>query len=232
MSEVKLMLGDCLEVMRGIPDGSVDMVLTDPPYKVISGGNGSTSAMHGNSANNGILNKNDGKIFKHNDICISSYAGELFRVLKATSHCWMFCNEKNRRFFEDEMLKVGFKCHGIFPWVKQNATPNRWGMKNWEPVFLFRKGKARTLYTPSLKQALTETNPVGKKLHPTEKPVPLLKKYIEASSLVGEVILDPFMGSGSTGVACRNLNRDFIGIELDESYYKIAEERIREGKWR
>lgn len=223
---INLRQGDCLEVMKDIPAGSVDMVLTDPPYKVISGGNGKTSAMHGRGKNNGILNKNDGKIFKHNDICVSSYAPELFRVLKPVSHCWMFCNEKNRRKFEDEMLKAGFKCHGIFPWVKQNATPNRWGMKNWEPVFLFRKGKARSLYTAGLKQALFENNLVGKKMHPTEKPIPLLIKYIEASSLSGDTVLDPFMGSGTTGVAAKNTGRSFIGIELDAEYFNIAKDRI------
>ena len=223
---INLMQGDCLERMKEIPDGSVDMVLTDPPYRVISGGTGPSSAMHGTGASHGILDKNDGKIFKHNNIKISAYAKELYRVLVDRSHCWMFCNEKNRREFEDEMLKAGFKCHGIFPWIKQNATPNRWGMKNWEPVFLFRKGQAKTLYTPSIKQAIFENNPVGKKLHPTEKPVSLLQKYILASACDGQTVLDPFMGSGSTGVAAKNLNRSFIGIELDETYFKIADDRI------
>ena len=224
----RLMLGDCLERMKEIPDGSVDMVLTDPPYRVIGGGSGQSSAMHGPRTTNGILNKNDGKIFKHNDIEISAYAKDLYRVLANRTHCWMFCNEKNRREFEDEMLKAGFKCHGIFPWIKQNATPNRWGMKNWEPVFLFRKGQAKTLYTPSIKQAIFENNPVGKKFHPTEKPVALLQKYILASACEGQTVLDPFMGSGTTGVACVNTGRLFIGIELDEKYFDIAKERINE----
>jgi DNA modification methylase len=223
---IQLYQDDCLSVMASLPAGSVDAVITDPPYRVISGGTGESSAMHGRGDNHGILNRNDGKIFDHNDTPISAYAGELFRLLTAQSHCWMFCNEMNRRPFEDEMLKAGFRCHGIFPWVKQNATPNRWGMKNWEPVFLFRKGPARTLYTPSLKQALHYPNPVGTKLHPTQKPVDLLRCYVAASTKPREVVFDPFMGSGSTGIAAMLAGRHFIGIEKDPKYFEIARERL------
>jgi DNA modification methylase len=215
---------DARVLLAELPDASIDLIVTDPPYRTIPGGSGPTSHMHQRPA--GMLSKNDGRVFAHNDIDVTEYAGEFFRVLRSPAHLWLFCNELNRRPFEDAMLSVGFQCHGIFPWVKQNATPNRWGMKNWEPVFLFRKGPARTLYTPGMKQALMVTNPIGNKAHPTEKPVDLLTHYIEASSVRGQVVLDPFMGSGSTGVACAALGRHFIGGEIDPEHYTVAKERM------
>ena len=71
-------------------------------------------------------------------------------------------------------------------------------------------------------------NIIGNKQHPTEKPIELMKLYIENSSNQNDTVLDPFMGSGSTGVACKNINRNFIGIELDENYFNIAKKRIEE----
>ena len=71
-------------------------------------------------------------------------------------------------------------------------------------------------------------NIIGNKQHPTEKPVDLMKFYVENSSNTGDIVLDPFMGSGSTGVACKELNRNFIGIELDDSYFDIGVNRIKE----
>jgi DNA modification methylase len=212
---------DVRKLLAELPDASVDLIVTDPPYRVISGGR---AAKHNQPS--GILMANDGKIFAHNDIDVAEYAGEFFRVLKSPAHLWLFSNELNRRPFEDAMLAVGFQCHGIFPWIKQNVTPNRWGMKNWEPVFLFRKGPARALYTPGMKQAVAAHNPVGNKLHPTEKPVELLMQFVAASSLPGQIVLDPFMGSGSTGVACVNLGRHFIGAEIDSEHYVVAKGRF------
>lgn len=100
-------------------------------------------------------------------------------------------------------------------------------MKNCEYILFLRKGNAK--YINNIGQSKTVhrfNNITGKKAHPTEKPVDLLEFYIKNSSNVGDVVLDPFMGSGSTGVACINTKRNFIGIELDEKYFNIAKERI------
>jgi site-specific DNA-methyltransferase (adenine-specific) len=215
-----LMQGDCLELMRDIPDGSVDMVLTDPPYKVISGGNLSANRPMG------MLSKNDGKIFKHNNIGFSDYLPELYRVMACRSHIYLMVNLVN---LEDAMRCVreaGFKVHNLLIWNKNNATPNRWYMKNVEYVIFARKGKAKTIFNPSSKTCHAFRNVALGRLHPTQKPVELMQHYIENSSEVGETVLDPFMGSGTTGVACKNLGRKFIGIELDEEYFQIARDQI------
>lgn len=215
-----LMQGDCLELMRDIPDGSVDMVLTDPPYKVISGGNRSANRPMG------MLSKNDGKIFKHNSIGFSDYLPDLYRVMACRSHIYLMVNLVN---LEDAMRCVreaGFKVHNLLIWNKNNATPNRWYMKNVEYVIFARKGKAKTIFNPSSKTCHAFGNVAPGRLHPTQKPVELMQHYIENSSGIGDTVLDPFMGSGTTGVAAKNLGREFIGIELDEEYFKIAKERI------
>ena len=93
---------------------------------------------------------------------------------------------------------------------------------------MLRKGKAKNINHMGTKNVLQINNIIGNKKHPTEKPVELMEILIDNSTRGGDVVLDPFMGAGSTGVACKNLGRNFIGVEIDERYFKIAEERINE----
>lgn len=99
-------------------------------------------------------------------------------------------------------------------------------MKNCEYVLFLRKGRAKRINNVGSKTVHQFDNIMGNKQHPTEKPVDLMQYYISNSSNEGDIVFDPFMGSGSTGVAAKNLNRDFIGIELDENYFEIAKSRI------
>ena len=138
-------------------------------------------------------------------------------------------NNLNIEEFLTTGREVGFQLHNIVIWKKNNATPNRWYMKNCEYILFFRKGKAKKINNPGTKQILEIDNIIGNKVHPTEKPVKLMEILVENSSNEGDLVLDCFMGSGSTGVACKNLNREFIGMELDEEYFKIACERIEGG---
>jgi site-specific DNA-methyltransferase (adenine-specific) len=174
-----------------------------------------------------MLAANNGKGgLEHNDIEPEDYAAELFRVLKSPGHAWLFINEFRRRRLEDAMLTAGFKTHFLAAWVKNNATPNRWGMKNGELYFLFRKGPARTLYNPSMKQFQMHKNPVGRKRHPNEKPVGLVREMVLASSQPGDTVLDPFCGAGSVGVACQQTGRQFIGFEIDPAHHAVAASRM------
>ena len=219
---IKLMQGDCLELMKDIPDGSVDMVLTDPPYKVISGGNRSAGRPVG------MLSANDGKIFKHNDILFEDYMPEVYRVMADRSHIYLMVNFLNLETAMRSVRECGLKAHNLLVWNKSNATPNRWYMKNVEYVIFARKGKAKAIANPSSKTCHPFSNVPAGRVHPTQKPVALMEFYIRNSSNEGDTVLDPFMGSGTTGVAAKNLNRDFIGIELDEAYFSIAKDRINE----
>ena len=230
MDDYKLFNGDCLEVMKKIPDESIDLVVTDPPYKM----NHST----GGCTNIGMKNKWQGNIKAGNtvmdfDISIkfSDWIPEIYRVLKNGSHCYIFCNDKNIQELLNEAINCGFKESNILVWIKNNATPNRYYMKNLEFILFLYKGNAKPINNMGSKCAVESKNINGrKKLHPTQKPIDLLELYISNSCLENDIVLDPFMGSASTGVACLNTDRKFIGIEIDKKYYEIAKNRIDEVK--
>ena len=217
---------DCMEVIKSIQSESIDLLVTDPPYKM----NHST----GGCTNIGMKNKWQGNIKAGNTVMgfdtsikFCDWLPEVYRVLKPSSHCYIFCNDKNLRELLNESIKAGFRESNILVWIKNNACPNRYYMKNCEFILFLYKGKAKPINDMSTKAALQINNINGKnKLHPTEKPIELLAKFVLNSTQEGEVVLDPFMGSGSTGVAAKELNREFIGIELDDKYFKIAKERL------
>lgn len=223
MPNVQLLHGDCLELMKDIPDGSIDLVVTDPPYKTITGGdsNGINSVRP-----KGMLQGNR-KLFKYQSIKISLWMPEIYRVLKEGSHCYIFTNSLNLQEMLNETIKAGFKLHNLLIWEKNNCTPSQYYMKNCEYVLFLRKGKSKWINNIGESKTVHQfNNIIGNKKHPTEKPTELLEFYILNSSQENETILDPFMGSGSTGVACLNTNRNFIGIELDDKYFEIAKKRI------
>ena len=103
-------------------------------------------------------------------------------------------------------------------------------MKNAEYILFLRKGKAKTINNVGSKTVHEFDNIIGNKLHPTEKPIELMELYITNSSNTGDVVLDPFMGVGSTGLAALKNDRKFIGFEIDKKYYDIAEKRLEEYK--
>lgn len=220
----KLLQGDCLELITKIPDNSIDLIVTDPPYKTITGGdsNGKNSVRP-----KGMLSGNR-KLFKHqNDIKPERWIPELFRVLKEGSHCYIFTNHLNMKDMLIESEKAGFKLHNILVWEKNNCTPSQFYMKNCEYILFLRKGKAKWINDIGGSKTVHQfQNIIGNKVHPTEKPVDLMKFYIENSSSKGDLVLDPFMGAGSTGIAALNSGRSFIGFELDEEYFETAKDRI------
>ncbi len=220
---MELIQGDCLEVLKTFPKNSIDCIVTDPPYKCISGGK-----PHRKDQPSGILSKNDGKIFDYNNIEPELWFPELYRVLKNGSQCYIMTNTINLEKFLALARKCGFGLHNVLVWKKNNVTPSRWYMKNGEYTLFLRKGKAKTINNVGSKTVHEFDNVIGNKVHPTEKPVELMKYYIENSTNENDTVLDPFMGSGSTGIAAKILHRDFIGIEIDENYFRIAEERIKQ----
>lgn len=195
--------------------------MTDPPYKCISGGK-----PHKKGQPSGMLSLNDGKVFDYNDCPPRQYMPLLYRVLKNGCHAYVMTNFLNLREMMDEATKAGFQMHNLLVWEKNNATPSRWYMKNAEFTLFLRKGKAKRIKNVGSKMVHRFNNILGDKTHPTEKPVELMKFYIENSSNEGDVVLDPFMGSGSTGLACLDAGREFIGIEVDNKYYEIAKDRL------
>lgn len=210
---VDLRLGDCLELMKDIPDGSVDLVLTDPPY--------------GMNFQSNYREKKYSKI--ENDTCLDwldAFLQECWRVLKPNSAIYLFCSWHKVDVFKKAAEKL-FKIKNILIWEKNNTSmgdlKGSYSPK-YEMIIFAHKGR-RVLNGFRYPDVLTAKR-TGNKLHPTQKPVELLEIFVNSSSNDGETVLDTFMGSGSTGVACVNTNRNFIGIELDEGYFEIAKRRI------
>lgn len=216
-----LIQDDACEVLKKLKTESFHCIVTDPPYKVISGGTG------GKNAPKGILAKNDGKIFDHNNIKFSDYMGELYRVLKENSHAYFFTNFINLQELMEEVQKVGFKIHNLLVWHKNNTTPNRWYMKNCEYILFCRKGKAKAINDKGCQTVHQFDNIIGNKIHETEKPLDLLRMYIRNSTNVGDILLDPFAGSGSTLMASLLENRRCTTIEIDDKYIPKIKERVK-----
>ena len=222
----KLLQGDCLELIKKIPDKSVDMIVTDPPYKITARGNG------GNSG--GMFQKkevNNGKVFKTNDLEIEDWLPELYRVLKEQSHCYIMTNNKNITHYLDVIDKSNFHFIKCLIWVKDNKIMGQTYMSQFEYIIMCRKGSHKRINDCGVSDVLQIPNRKikddnNKTIHDTEKPVELTDILIKNSSNDGDLILDPFMGIGGAGCSAVSLNRSFIGIELDENYFNIAQKRI------
>ena len=223
---IELRQGDCLELMKDIPDKSIDLIVTDPPYKVTSRGGSGTMGGYWKEKR-----AKQGIIFDFNNTSCKEYLPEFYRILKDKSILYLMCNNTNLQEMLNEGTKVGFHFVKCLIWEKGNKICGRYYMNCFEYIILFRKGGDKPINkcgTPDILKMpikkMKDTN--GKNLHDTEKPVDLMKILVENSSNKGDVVLDPFMGIGATGVACKELNRNFIGIERDENYFNIAKERI------
>lgn len=227
MNNMRLLQGDSLELMKQMPNNSVDLIITDPPYKITARGNG------GNSG--GMFQKkevNNGKVFKNNDIDIVDWLPEFYRILKPDSHCYIMTNNKNITHYLDVIDKSDFHFIKNLIWVKDNKIMGQTYMSQFEYIIFIRKGAHKKINNCGDSDVLQIANKKmknkeNKTIHDTEKPVELTSILIANSTNVGDVVLDPFMGIGGAGISCKNLNRDFIGIELDENYFEVAKKRLQ-----
>ena len=214
---IQLYNGDCLELMKNIPDGSVDLVLTDPPY-------GMNFQSHRRKEIYAKI-KNDTSLE-----WLNGYFEECSRILKDDTAIYCFCSWHNVDIFK-KAFEEYFKLKNIIVWVKNNHGSGdlkaSYAPKH-EFVLYGNKGR-RTFYGKRMEDVIF-ANKTKNENHPTEKPIDLLEQFINNSTEKNAVVFDGFMGSGSTGVACINTNRNFIGIELDKGYFDIAEKRINEAQ--
>lgn len=233
---IKLMRGDCLERMKEIPDGSVDMVLTDPPY-------GTTACKWDTIIDLELMWEQLKRVIKPNGAIVMTASQPFTSALimsnpKWFKYCWVWekhhtgqLNAKIQplRNVEDVAVFYGKQC--LYNPQFTDGEPykvERIGYKGSEAY-----GKQRDHTTISNgkrypKQILKFKETMSH--HPTQKPVALMEYLIKTYTNEGEVVLDFTMGSGTTGVACVNLNRSFIGVELDDEYYKVAKNRIVEAR--
>jgi len=223
IGDCTLYLGDSMKILPALEQ--VDMVCTDPPYKLTSGGGTPANGRRMSGKFNNSNYNNKGSIVQCN-IKWAEFLPLLFNVLR-DGHAYIMSNNRHINNMLNAAAKAGFDFHNMLVWDKGTATPNRWYMKNLEFIGFFYKGKAKLINECGSKQLLKIPNILNSP-HPTEKPVELMAHLIGNSTKQGETVIDPFMGVGSTGVACVKLKRKFIGIEIDEGYFNIACERIEQ----
>lgn len=234
---INLMLGDCLERMKEIPDGSVDMILTDPPY-------GATACKWDLIIPLEPMWVELKRIIKPNGAIVMTASQPFTSVLilsniKDYKYNWVwnkkqstgFLNAKKQplRVVEDVVVFYKKQCQ-YSPAMEVRGKPRNKGgyAKNGgsENYGEYKNTEAfNNEYYPKNIIEISNANQMGK-VHPTQKPVELMEYLIKTYTNEGETVLDFAMGSGTTGVAAKKLNRSFIGIEMDEGYFKVAKERI------
>ena len=236
MSNAELYQGDCLEIMKDIPSHSVDMILCDLPY-------GTTACSWDIVIPFDKLWKQYNRIIKDSAV-IALFGVEPFSSslrlsnLKVYKYDWIWQKSKVQGFLNCNKRPL-INYENIMIFYKKQCTYNpqnlvRGEFNNFRPAKLSdEKSKIygkETVFGISefcnYPKTIIKFNSVSNNLHPTQKPVELLEYLIKTYTNEGATVLDNCMGSGSTGIACKNLNRNFIGIELDENYFKIAKERI------
>ncbi len=224
MSDVTLHLGDCLEVMRSLPDKSVDAVITDPPYNIGFSGYSSYEDNLSDSDYIGLLSE-----MGRFPVAVIHYPEEMMRyvvpALGVPDHVGAWCYNSNipRRF----RLINFYKLDPDYSRVKQpykNPSDSR------VKALIDGGSKGANLYEWFSDIQLVKNVSAEKTDHPCPVPVALIERIILLTTNEGDTILDPFMGSGTTGVACVQTGRNFIGIEIDEGYYNIAAKRIAEAQ--
>jgi len=223
----QIICGDCIEVMKEIPGGVVDAIITDPPYGI-----GYASSRKTGMSGEPRKNKASFGIDRFNPEWIS----EAYRVLRKDSLLYCFtrwdvaskwCESFSSSGFKVTQRLVWDKCHwkmGDLRYYGSQTEDVLLVRKGSPDMFLGGKGRRGNLFKYS-----SSFLPEGQHDHPTQKPEKLVTQFILDSTQPGETILDPFVGSGTTSVACKLTHRHFIGIEINQDYCKIAEGRLLQG---
>jgi adenine-specific DNA-methyltransferase len=206
-TNTSVMRGDCIELMKKLPAGAIDFVLTDPPYITrYEDRSGRTVANDDNSR------------------WVQPAFAEMFRVLRKDSVCVSFYGWNKADVFIAAWRDAGFRMVGHIVFRKRYPSSTRFMEHRHEQAYLLAKGYPAT--PGRAPPDVIDWTYTGNRLHPTQKPVGVLKPLIEAFSKPGEIVLDPFCGSGSTLVAAQELNRLSIGFELDGVHCQTAIDRV------
>ena len=246
---MKLYNGDCLEVMKSIADKSIDAIITDPPY-------GTTACKWDSVIPFEPMWEQLNRIIKDNG-AIVLFGSEPFSSnlrlsnIKNYKYDWIwhknntsgFALAKKQPMRNHEIVSVFYNKQCTYNYIKEIRDMSKSSKKRMNYDFTTTKGinqqqndikKVQYIpedknlsYPKTVKYFKNISNNDKNRVHPTQKPIKLMEYLIKTYTNELEVVLDFTMGSGSTGVACCNTNRDFIGIELDKEYFKIAEERIK-----
>lgn len=209
---------DCIQGMKKLPDECVDLIVTDPPY------------LMDYKSNRRVKQEKFDKILNDKDSheLISEAIQEYHRILKNNSAIYIFCSWHHIDFFKQEVEKY-FTLKNLIVWNKNNhGSGDLKGSYAPKHEFVLFAHKGRALLQDKRIADVIDCPKISsnKLLHPTEKPIQLLETFILNNSNEGDIVLDGFIGAGSTALAAINTGRNYIGFELDEKYYQIAQNRI------
>lgn len=219
---------DCLEGLAQVPDNSVDCIITDPPYFLSMGHAGSRT----NAKASEQLTSN--RAFNDLAICTPFYKAlfsEYARVLKEDGSFYFFTDWRGYAYYFP-LINAALPVRNMIAWDKKSGPGSFYSFAHELVIFGTYKPKTKSgvgtnvWRLPAFNSGAKTTN--GEKVHPTQKPVEIIEKMIQDSTEPGDVVLDTFMGSGTTAVACVRTGRQYIGFELDEKYHEIAAERVAE----
>lgn len=243
-----IMSGDCIEAMNSLPEACVDLIFADPPYNLQLKGN-----LH--RPDNSMVDAVDDAWDQFDSFAVYDRFTKLWleaaqRVLKPNGAIWVIGSYHNIFRVGYELQNQGFWLLNDVIWRKSNPMPNFRGKRltNAHETMIWASKSEGAKYTFNYEalKALNEgvqmrsdwvlpicngheriKNEMGDKAHPTQKPESLLHRILVATTNPGDVVLDPFFGTGTTGAVAKKLGRDFIGIEREEAYRKVAEKRLK-----
>lgn len=222
--ENKLILGNCIEELDRLSDKSIDLIITDPPYVLDTVGGGFMKKREYKEEIRGISNGFDVEVLD-----------KLVRVMKKIN-IYIWCSKSQIIDLLDFFVGKHNCNWNLITWHKTNPAPacNNKYLSDTEYCLFFRE-KGVPIYGSYHTKKTYYVSPLNTKdkkkyNHPTIKPVEYIENFIVNSSSENDIVLDPFMGSGTTGVACKKLNRKFIGMEIDEDYFNTAKQRIGNGE--
>lgn len=205
-----IILGDCCSVMQQIPSASIDLVVTDPPYLV-------------------NYKSRDGRTIAGDtdDAWLLPAFAQAYRVLKSGAFCISFYGWSKADRYLMAWREAGFRPVGHLVWIKSYTSGSAFLQYRHEQAYLLAKGQVECPLSPI--RDVQYWKYTGNRLHPMQKPIRGLMRLIRAFSSLGDIILDPFCGSGSVPLAAKISGRRYIGIELRQDYYEIARARLSRG---
>ena len=229
-NDYQLHLADSYQHIKAIPSGSVDLLLTDPPYNLSPYSTGNMKLSWRKEINNDLA------VWDQKTFIPSDWVDEFKRVLSPTGNIFVFTSY-NMLGKWHEAFDPEFDTFQFMVWHKRNPVPKirRAGFLNscelivcmWDKGHTWNFSNQRDMHNFIETPICMGSERIKKPHHPTQKPVKVLAHIIQLASQEGDVVLDPFMGVGSTGAAALKLNRKFIGMEVEASYFKAAEKRLK-----
>lgn len=218
---------NAIEGLKQIELESVDLMFTDPPYKLVAGGRKNSLLRNKDDDNELSPFTTSGEVFKEPTPKFSDWIPLLYPIMKDSSYIFIMSNDRNLQEVWNECEKAGFIFCELLVMSKSNAVPSSYFYKSCEFILMFRKGKYKKFNKFGQKTVFEVVMPRGKnKIHSTQKPIELIEPILEACSKEGDIVLDPFMGSGSTAIVSLKMKRNYIGFELDNTYYDKSQDRI------